>query len=432
MLLTMVGVAVGLGNVWRFPYMVGRFGGAAFVLVYLVAVVAIGIPALMAEWTLGRHTGRGPVGAFERAGLPWGRYVGWFFFFVVTAATAYYTNVVGWVAYYAVTELGRAIGTSIDPAAILPPSTGFKLSSFLLQVFFSGLVILGCVTVLLKGLRAGIEPVSRVLVPMLLVILGILIVRALTLPGSGDGVRWYILKLELGALTPRVVLAATGQAVFSLSLGGTFMVVYGSYLGKEANLRRNAAWTAIGDTGAGLLAGLAIFPAVFAFGLEPGSGPGLLFSTLPSVFAALPVGWLFGVLFFIGLLGAAYLSDVAAFEVLIAGLTDSTPLSRQQAVWTMAGVVFLFSLPPMINTDIFVPWDLTFGSGMQTLGVLLAVVTVGWAIDRGTALAELSSGSPHQISPLLFLWIRYVIPAAVTLVGLWWLLTSVLGVAAEP
>ncbi len=168
------------------------------------------------------------------------------------------------------------------------------------------------------------------------------------------------------------------------------------------------------------------FPAVSALGLQPTSGPGPLFSTLPGVFAALPVGWLFGLLFFVGLFGAAYLSDVAAFEVLVAGITDNTGISRPRAVWLMAVVVFIFAIPPMINTEIFIPWDLTFGSGMQTLGVLLAVITVGWAMDRSRALAALGANTHRLSVSLLFCWIRLVIPAVIIAIGCWWLLTAVL------
>jgi NSS family neurotransmitter:Na+ symporter len=428
-LMSMIGVAVGLGNVWRFPYMVGSFGGAAFVLFYLLVVAAVGVPGLMAEWALGRHTRRGTVGAFERAGLPLGRPVGWFFFTVVTAATAYYTNVIGWVLCYAVGEVARAAELHWDAAAILPPDEGFVARSFLLQMVFTALVILACAVVLLRGLRSGIEAASKLIMPTLFVTLLLLAARSLTLPDADAGVRWYIGKFGLGDLTPRVMVAALGQAVFSLSLGGTFMVVYGSYLDVRQPLGRAAAWTAAGDTAAGLLAGLAIIPAVFALGLEPGSGPGLLFSTLPHVFATIPVGWLFGLLFFLGLFGAAYLSDVAAFEVLVAGLTDNTRLSREKAVWIMAGAVFLCALPPMINMQIFLPWDLTFGSGMQTLGALLAVSTVGWAMSRADALAALSSGGEAPVPRWLIAWLRFVVPGGILAVGVWWLLTEVLRLA---
>ncbi|HTE50088.1 MAG TPA: sodium-dependent transporter [Kofleriaceae bacterium] len=426
--ITMIGVAVGIGNIWRFPYMVGKFGGAAFVLVYIAIVVAIGVPALMAEWALGRHTRRGPVGAFAAAGLPFGRAIGWFFFAVVAAATAYYTAVIGWVVYHAVAQLAAPF-TAIDGSAILPPETGTSGRSFALQLVCTGLVILSCALVLLRGLRAGIERASKVVLPMLLVILVVLLVRALTLPGAMAGVRWYILELRWADLDARVAMAALGHAIFSLSLGGTFMVVYGSYLSPGESLLGGAVWTTVGDTVSGLVAGLAIIPAVFAFGLEPTSGPGLVFSTLPQVFAAMPLGWVFGFLFFIGLLGAGYLSDIGAFEVLVAGLTDNTRLSRRRAVWIVAVLVLALSIPPSINNAIFVPWDLLFGSGMQTLGALLAVVALAWSLDRGAALAALGSDGQHPVPRWLFYWIRFGVPAAILAVGIWWLLTSVLGAA---
>lgn len=424
--ITMIGVATGLGNVWRFPYMVGKFGGAAFVLLYVLIVLAIGVPALMAEWALGRHTRRGPLGAFAAGRLPFGRAVGWFFFFIVTAATAYYTAVVGWVLYYAFAQLATPF-VAIDAAAILPPNVGFSPTSFVLQLICTGAVILSCAYVLIKGLRAGIEKASMIIMPLLLAILLVLLVRSLTLPGAMAGVRWYILELRWADINAKVAMAALGHAIFSLSLGGTFMLVYGSYLTQREPLLSGAVWTTVGDTASGLLAGLAIIPAVFAFGLEPTSGPGLIFSTLPQVFAAIPLGWVFGFLFFVGLLGAGYLSDVAAFEVLVAGLTDNTRLTRRRAVWIMAAAAFLLAIPPSINNAIFVPWDLTFGSGMQTLGAFMAVITFAWCLDRGTALAELASHGERPVPLWLFYWIRFGVPAAILAVGVWWLLTSVFG-----
>ncbi|MCH9651165.1 MAG: sodium-dependent transporter [Deltaproteobacteria bacterium] len=423
---TMIGVAVGLGNVWRFPYMVGQFGGAPFVLVYVLAVVLIGIPALMAEWTLGRSTRRGPVGGFARGGLPGGKAVGWFFFLAVTLAMSYYTLAIGWVLYFAVGQFAIGAGLPWAQGAVLSPETGFDLRSFCLQGICLLVVLLATVVVLLKGLRKGIEGVSRWIVPALFVSLLVLAARSLTLPGAWEGVQWYILKVDLAALSPGAILAAVGQAVFSLSLGGTFMVVYGSYLNREENLRRSAVWTAGGDLAAGLLAGIAIFPAVFALGLEPGSGPGLIFATLPEVFAAIPFGWVFGALFFTALLAAAYLSDISALEVVVAGLTDNTSLSRQRATWMMAAIVFVFAIPPMINQRIFVLWDLVLGSGMQTLGSLLAVLTVGWCLHRGEALRSLAGETPGRTDLWLYYWLRFVIPAAIAAVGVWWVAQEVL------
>ena len=422
--LTMIGVAVGLGNVWRFPYMVGAFGGGAFLAVYLFFVALVGVPALMTEWALGRATRRGTVGAFEEAGLRGGRALGWFFFAVVAAATAYYTNVVGWVLVYAVGEIARLFGADLAVERVLPPETGVDLVSVGLQVGATTVAILGCCWVLVRGLRRGTERVSRIVMPMLLAILLILIARSVTLEGAGAGVRWMF-TFDVGAVTAPVVMAALGQAIFSLSLGGTFMVVYGSYLDSDAPLGRAALWTALGDSSAGLLAGLAIFPAVFALGLEPGSGPGLLFQTLPEVFGRIPGGGLFGLLFFLGLAAAAFLSDIAAFEVLVAGLTDNTRMARRQAIVVCAGVVFLLALPPMLNLAVFVPWDLTFGSGMQTLGALAAVLTVGWTLSRRRALDALGLSEGPWTRLFLF-WIRWAVPTAVLAVGGWWLWTAVL------
>lgn len=425
--MTMIGVAVGLGNVWRFPYMVGTFGGSAFVLFYVLAAAVIGVPALMAEYALGRHTRRGTVGAFAAGGFPAGRQVGWFFFVVVIAATAYYSAVIGWVLYYALAQGGRAFGASIDASAVLPPDRGFAAGSFLRQLACTATVLVACAAVLVRGLRAGVERASTIIMPALFVILCVLLVRSMTLPGADEGLRWFILKFRLADLTPAVMVAAIGQMVFSLSLGGTFMVVYGSYLGDGESLSRTAAWTALGDTGSSLLAGLAILPAVFALQMEPAQGPRLIFSTLPQVFDAIPAGWLFGLLFFIGLFGAGFLSNVAALEVLIAGLVDTLGLDRTRAVWYMAAAAFVISIPPTINNAIFVPWDLTFGSGMQTLGALVAVLTVGWCLSRGAALAALSRGGSRAVPRWLYLWIRFGIPAGILTVGIWWLLTSVFG-----
>jgi neurotransmitter:Na+ symporter, NSS family len=426
-LMTIVGVAIGLGNVWRFPYMVGKFGGAAFVLFYVLVSVVIGVPALMAEFALGRFSRRGPVGAFAAAGLPFGRAVGWFFFIVVTAATGYYTAVIGWVLYYAIGQLATALHISFDASAVLPPDTGFVVKSFVLQLVCTGAVIVTCALVVTKGLRGGIERASKVVLPILLVVILVLMVRSLTLPGAMAGVRWYILKFRFVDLTPAVMVAAIGHAIFSLSLGGTFMVVYGSYLDPNESLARPAIWTVIGDTGSALLAGFAVIPAVFALGLQPTSGPGLIFATLPKVFAAIPAGGFFGCLFFIGLFGAGYLSDIGAFEVLVAGITDNTRIARSRAVWLVSAAIFVIAIPPTINNRIFVPWDLTFGSGMQTLGSLVAVLTVGWCITRSAALRELGARGERSAPMWLYYWIKFGIPAIIGGVGVWWLLSSVFG-----
>lgn len=426
LLMTMIGVAVGLGNIWRFPYMVGLYGGASFVLFYLLMVVTIGIPAMMTEWTLGRYSQRGTLGAFEIAGFPGGKYVGWFLFFVLLCATGYYTNTLGWVGFYAIGNAVSLFGIDMNASAILPPDSGFDSTSFFLQIMMTGIVLFACGNVLVRGLRRGIEKVSKVLIPALFIILLILIVRSVTLPGAGAGVKWFIGDFDFSSLTGSVMAAALGQAVFSMSLGGTFMVIYGSYLNKGANIMKNAFLTGIGDSLAGLMAGFAIFPAVFALGLQPDQGPNLIFSTLPGIFSTLPVGWLFGLLFFCGLFGAAFLSDVAGLEVLVGGILDNFEINRKKAVVIVCSASFVIAIPPMINFGIFVPWDLFFGSGMQTLGALLAVITTVWCIKRSDILRELSTGRDKPVPLLLIWWMRYVIPLSIIFVGLSWLLENVI------
>jgi len=426
LLATMIGLAVGLGNVWRFPYMVGAFGGAAFILLYLLIAALVAVPALMGEWALGRHTRHGTLGAFERVGLPGGRQLSWLLAMIVWAAVAYYTNAIGWVVWHAVAEASTPFGRPIDGAVILPPESGFSPRSMGLQLVMTALILLAEATILLRGVRAGIERVSVVATPVLFLTLIVVIVRSVTLPGAGAGISW-LLSFEPSDITPSVAIAALGQVVFSVGLGGTLMVTYGSYLGAEANIRNDAAWTVLGDTTAGLLAGLAIFPAVFALGLEPGSGPGLLFATLPQVFAALPMGWLFGLLFFGGLSGVALLSGIAAYEVLAAGFVDTFGWTRRRAVWTVYAGSLVLALPPMINLEIFVPWDLTFGSGGQTFGTLVAVVTIGWVMNRATLLEQIAGSDPSRADRALIHWLRWVVPTAVTAAAVWWLVTDVLG-----
>jgi NSS family neurotransmitter:Na+ symporter len=423
-LMTMIGVAVGLGAVWRFPYMVGRFGGSAFVLFYMFIILFVGIPALMCEWMLGRHTKRGTLGAFERGGLPGGKIFGACLFGIVFFATGYYSNALGWVGFFALSEIVNAIGIPFNASSILPPQEGFNLTSFLLQLTMTFAVIFTCGYVLIKGLRRGVEKISKWIVPILFTILVILIVRSITLEGAGQGIHWFIGRFAMNELTPSVMAAALGMAFFSMSLGGTFMVIYGSYLHSHANIPKNALLTGIGASLAGILAGFAIFPAVFAFALEPSSGPDLIFSTLPQTFSLMPVGWLFGFLFFMGLFGAAFLSDVAAFEVLVGGITDNTRIERKKAVWLVCGIVFLLAVVPMINFKIFIPWDLAFGSGMQALGSLLAVVTAVWFIRKSDALKGLSEGMARPFPAFLYWWMRIVVPMAILFVGVNWIIES--------
>lgn len=417
-LMALLGVAVGLANVWRFPYMAGTFGGAAFVALYLLFTLFLGIPAIMAEWTLGRLTRQGPAGAFVTAGMPGGRGIGFLLFFTVFMAESYYTLVVGQVLFYAFESfLGRG-SSGMDPAAFydttLTGITFWNLSVTAITFLSVGLVVH-------LGVRKGIESLSSFVMPLVFLSLLVVILRSVTLPGAGEGIRFFLLP-DLGKINPQTALAALGQVFFSLSLGGTFFLLYGSYLRADEDIPRTAIQTALGDLSAALLGGLAILPAVFAMGVEPTSGPSLLFITLPGVFARMPGGAVIGAIFFGALFGAAFLSAVAAMEVLVDGIRHYFGWSRGRSLVLLVGLDFLVALPSMASSRILAWNDLIWGSTMQPVGSALTLIGLGWFVIRGRTLDEINRGSSIAVGSFWIFWIRWVIPAAIVVILLygWW------------
>jgi NSS family neurotransmitter:Na+ symporter len=265
-----------------------------------------------------------------------------------------------------------------------------------------------------RGVRVGIERVSRVFVPLFAVLMLLLAVRSLTLPGAIEGVV-YLLDPDWGAVTPRAVLAAVGQAFFSLGLGGTFFVIYASYLPDRGSLRRRAFTTAGGDVAASLLAGLAIMPAVFATGLTPDSGPALLFEVVPAACAAMPGGMVFAFVFFIGLGCVAFLSGVAAVEVLVGSLTDTVGWPRRRTAWVLCGGLVIVGLPATLSVDYLFRSDLIWGSTMQPAGSVVALAALTWGLGRKGALDQFSDdeGNIPRWTSLWFFWVRFVVPIAV-------------------
>ena len=416
-LMVLIGVAVGLANVWRFPYLAGKHGGAAFVLLYVVLNFLLGIPAIMAEWTLGRLTRQGPAGAFVTAGMPGGRGIGLLLFFTVFMAMTYYTLIVGQVLFYALhTFFGFAVGT--DPAAFYQSKLG-GITPWNLAM--TAVTFLGIGGVLYLGVRRGIEAISRVAMPLVFLSLLVVIVRSVTLPGAMEGIRFYLVP-DLSKVNGPTVLAAMGQVFFSLSLGGTFFLLYGSYLRDDENLPVTAVQTAFGDMSAALLAGLAVLPAVFAMGVEPTSGPSLLFITLPGVFGAMPGGAFAGGLFFAAFFVAAFLSAVAGMEVLVDGAGHYFGWSRGRALVVLVGADFLLSLPSMASSNYLMWNDRLWGSTMQPVGSAFTLIALGWFVSRGRALAEVNRGSSIRVGELWIFWIRWVIPISIVVVLVygWW------------
>ena len=407
--LTMVGVAVGLGNVWRFPYMMGQFGGSAFLIVYLVFVVAFALPALTAEWALGRHARRGPLGAFTLAFGPRGKWIGFLLLATVFIANSYYVVIVGNVTYTAMFGLGVGFSSDNLPAY----QTGLEAGR--LQAAFALVVIGLAMIVLYRGLTKGIERISTLFVPAFGIVVLVLIVNALALPGAVGALRGF-LSPDFGALTVTSIFAAMGQAFFSLSLGGTFYLIYGSYLRDEERIPTSAAATAVGDVSAALLAALFIVPATLALGIDLETGPLLIFETLPQMFGVIPAGRWWGGLFLIALWMVAFLSTVAAFQVVVGALTDAARLSRGVAVLIVGGAEALIMLPSALKPEIIGTLDLIFGSGMQVLGSGLTIVALFWGCGYAVASRQIFGPSPTTGQQRFLWWLRWAVPGALSVV----------------
>ncbi len=409
MVLALLGVSIGLGNFWRFPYMMGIFGGGAFLAIYLVVVVAFGLPAMLAELALGRATRRGPAQALEYSGLPAGRPIGMLLFAGVGMAMTYYLVVLGWLLAFSLASLGWLFG-----ASELTRDTFASLhASVALQMVCAAAVAAAAAFVVARGVRAGIERVSRFFLPAFGALTLFLAAWSLTLPGAREALA-YMVTFDWDLMTPRALMAAVGQAFFSLGLGGTFLVIYGSYLPDDAPLRRRAYTTALGDVTASIVAVVVIMPIAFTYGLSPASGPPLLFEVLPAAFRQMTGGAFFGTLFFLGLTCIAFLSGVAAVEVIVSSLADLRGWSRGRTAWSVAAVLVVMGLPAMLSLDYIVWSDLLWGSTMQPVGSVAAMSALSWGLGTRVARAQLAHEGklPVWIGYWAFA-IRYLVPAAV-------------------
>ncbi|RMF58891.1 MAG: sodium-dependent transporter, partial [Calditrichaeota bacterium] len=332
------GSAIGLGNIWRFPYITGENGGAAFILIYLLCVVLICLPYMFAELALGRATQKNPVGAI-RAITPGSLWVGIGVLGVLTGLfiLSFYAVIAGWAFGYIFKTLFNE-------------STPFQqfIATPMLDIGLTALFMLFTIMVVYGGVQGGIERWSKLLMPMLLILLIALIIRSVTLPGAETGIE-FLLKPDFSKLTGKSFLAALGQAFFSLSLGMGLMITYGSYLSKKDNMVTSAVWVAIFDTVIALLAGFMIFPALFAFGKQPDAGPTLIFIVLPELFQKMFMGNVIGALFFLLLSIAALTSTISLLEVPVAYVVDEMGWKRKRTVWIAGGAAFLLSVPSALS-----------------------------------------------------------------------------------
>ncbi|MFU8869754.1 sodium-dependent transporter [Natronococcus sp.] len=410
-LMAMIGAMVGAGNIWRFPYVMGNNGGGAFVLAFLVLLFLLAVPGLMAEVALGRYTNKGIIGAFRdvvgRGGLVG---LGVIVLLVNIALMSYYSPLIGWTLYYAVHSLLFSF-----------TATGFEAEPFM-EAFFAnpalmiGLhtVVMGSVAaVLLLGIRRGVERLVVYAVPALVIALVIMTVRGLTLPGASEGIAFtFSIQWEY-LFEGSTWIAALGQALFSTGLGWGIALTVGSYLREYDDVPLGGGvFTAIGESSIGILAALAIFPVVFAVGVEPDAGAGLAFISLVQVFPEIPLGGLVAILFFLGFFLATFTSGVVITEVSVTTLTEETGLSRTQTVLGVCGTIWLLGIPSAYSADILDYLDFVFGNWGLPLATLAIIGVIGWVLGpERLRLLAVNRNAGIYVGKWWDPVIKYVIPA---------------------
>ena len=428
----MAGSAVGLGNIWRFPYVLGEYGGAAFILVYIVASLVVAVPIFYAESVIGRRSRSDTYGAMRKLapGTPW-RWAGLLTIVSPLLILSYYSVVGGWSVEYLFKSL--SFGFTGVPAQEVSSYFGRFISApwqpLLTHTAFMGLVA----AVVLGGVNKGIERFSKVAMPLLFFLMLVIVTYSLTLPGASEGVR-YLLKPDFSRLTPAAYTAALGQAFFSLSLGVGTILTYASYVKKEENLLVSGLGTAVSDLLFALIAAFAVMPAVFAAGIAPGSGPGLVFETLPFIFnqmgrSAPFISALVAILFFVTILAAALTSAISMLEVGVAFLTDEKGMPRRRATWLLSGLCWLvgvlcsLSFGPLagvklLGLSFFDFLDHLCSDWLLPLGGLVFTLFVGWKMSKADVRDEFTNGGTRNVRVFnaVYFLMRYLAPVGILVV----------------
>ncbi|MBE6060930.1 MAG: sodium-dependent transporter [Clostridium sulfidigenes] len=424
-ILAAAGSAVGLGNIWKFPYLAGANGGGAFVVIYLVMIVIIGFVIMLGEMAIGRNTHLSSVGAYKKLSEKWA-FVGFIGVVVGFCILAFYSVIGGWVLNY----IGKYLIGGISGAEAGNYFSGFIASTTQPIVWHLVFMVLCCVIVL-KGIAGGIEKASKFMMPALFILLVIIAIRSVTLDGAMEGIKFF-LKPDFSKVTIGTVMAALGQAFFSLSLGMGAIITYGSYLGKAENLEKNAVIIPAIDTAVALLAGFAVLPAVFAFGFEPGAGPSLMFITLPSVFDSMPFGQFFGILFFILVLFAALTSAISLLEVVVAFVIDTFKIERKKTTIIISTILFFIGIPCSLANGPVMKDVLIFGYNffdfmsflaenlLMPLGGLLMCIFIGyvWGVDNISDEISCNGKYRFRSKPFFVIMIKYIAPVLIFIIWL--------------
>lgn len=438
-LLASIGSTVGLSNIWKFTYLAGENGGGAFVLVYVLSLVVMGVPILAAEMVTGKRGGKSMVGTLQNLAAsdginPAWKYFGWVAMITVFLILSFYCVIAGWTLDYTVNSvIGNLNQLDKDSAAAFYQQL---LNSPYRMMIGQGIFVLATTWIVAKGVQDGLEKSVGWMMPTLFVILLLLVVYGAIFGELGKALH-FLFAPDFSKLTPSVALSAFGQAFFSLGIGVGVMLTYGAYMPAKTNVLKSSAIIAFSDGAASILAGLAIFPIVFQYGLSPAEGPGLIFMTLPISFAEIPGGGFMGAFFFLLLFLAALTSSISLLESIISHLEESMTLSRAKITWVTGVLLWLIGLATVFSFNAwknFVPLGFIshfsgktifelidyFGSNvLMPLGGILMAVLAGWLLNKEKTLASMNVPNPSQLN----LWhklIRYIVP--LILIWLWWYL----------
>lgn len=433
-IMAMAGSAIGLGNIWRFPYMVGEHGGGAFIIAYILCGVAIALPCFVCEALIGRRARLGVYGAFSKLapGTKW-KWMGAACVLTSFIIVCFYSVVGGWSLDFLLRSVAGKLshGNPDGAVGIFSGMAASPVESVSMMAAFLGLTAL----IVLGGVKKGIEKFTKISMPMLFVLMLAIVVFSCLLPGAGEGVK-YLVKPDFSKLDGAGWAAALGQAFFSMSLGMGTVLIYSSFMKKEDNLLASGLWTAGSDTLFALISGFAIMPAVFSAGIEPSAGPPLVYETLPYIFARMgqgaPVlGYLVTLGFFLAVLTAALTSSISMFEVCVEHAVEQYGFKRWQAVLAffvpglVLGVLCALSFGPMkdvklFDKTIFDLCDYASSNILMTLGALIFVLFVGWKMKKPDVRDELTSGGTVRIGSgifgVLYFAIRWIIPPAIIVI----------------
>lgn len=427
-ILATAGSAVGLGNIMKFPYMTGMNGGAAFLIVYIIVMLVVGVGMLICDFLIGRHGKANAVASYRKLlgknSFSWMGYLG---IFSAMLALSYYAVFGGWMLYYIINSFGTL-------ANIAPDAVGGFFGDFTSSVagplVGTLIFLLMTMVIVMGGIKKGIERASKIMMPALLIILVVLIFRAVTLPGAAEGIQFY-LQPDFSQINFGVFAAAVGQVFFSLNVGTTGMVNYGSYLSDKENVPKSTAWIVLTDFAVAFFAGLIVIPSAFAFGIEPGSGPSLLFITMPSLFSQLPAGGFFCLLFFLLLLFASLTSSVSILEIFVPYVTESFPkrFNRKKASVLGTVICMILAVPVsfsfgiwgdvrILGMDIFSLYDNFICIIAYPLIALCTAVIVGWLWGKKNAMNAITNNGAieSRFCSIWYFLVKWVCPLLLLLV----------------